>query len=518
MQVVRSVPVLPRLEPPFRRAQRALRGAPPIAPYLVESALLVALYYAVARLGFSLEFAGPVAAIVWLPVGVSIAFLYFRGLGYWPAVLIGDLLVNNYSAFPVGTAVGQTVGNVLEVVIATELLRRSARRGPLLGSVGGVARMILAISIGTAVSATIGALTLRLGGVIGLDAAPRVWRTWWLGDFSGALVVVPFALAWWRRPLGGLSRARTWEAVIVMAGVVVLTEVAFSMRTPVAYIVFPGLIWAAIRFGPRGATLALVIAVGPAIWNTVHYEGPFVFHTVTHAVLTTQLYIAVAATTTLVIAAVVAEREEYARRLVASRARLIVASDTERRRIERNLHDGAQQRLMALAFRLRRSESEARLVPEAAPGLIAEAEDELLQAVSELRELAHGIHPAVLTTLGLGEAIRGVAARSTVPVQVVELPDARLGDVVEGTAYFVVVEAISNAQKHARARSIRVRVAADAANLRIEVADDGVGGAVVRVGSGLEGLRDRVEGAGGTARIESTPTVGTRITAVLPLA
>jgi signal transduction histidine kinase len=203
--------------------------------------------------------------------------------------------------------------------------------------------------------------------------------------------------------------------------------------------------------------------------------------------------------------------------LSASRLRIVEASDAERRRIERNLHDGAQQRLMALAFRLRRSESEARLAPEAAPSLIAEAEDELLQAVSELRELAHGIHPAVLTTLGLGEAIRGVAARSTVPVQVVDVPDGRLGDVVEGTAYFVVVEAISNAQKHARASSIRVRVVADSANLRIEVSDDGVGGAVVRVGSGLEGLRDRVEGAGGTARIESPPTVGTRITAVLPL-
>ena len=517
MQVVRSVPVLPRLEPPLRRAQSALRNAPPFAPYLLESALLVAMYYGVAKLGFSLEFAGPVAAIVWLPVGVSIAFLYFRGLGFWPAVLVGDLLVNRLRSAPRGDR-GRTD-------------RRQRARGPhrdraapsirppwaMLGSVGGVARMLLAIAIGTALSATIGALTLLLGGVIQTDAAPRVWRTWWLGDFSGALVVVPFALAWWRRIPLGLSRARTWEALIVMAAVAGLTEVSFSMRTPVAYIVFPGLIWAAIRFGPRGATLALVIAVGPAIWNTVHYEGPFVFHTVTHAVLSTQLYIAVAAITTLVIAAVVAEREEYARRLVASRARLIVASDTERRRIERNLHDGAQQRLMALAFRLRRSESEARLAPEAAPGLIAEAEDELLQAVSELRELAHGIHPAVLTTLGLGEAIRGVASRSTVPVQVVEVPDGRLDDVVEGTAYFVVVEAISNAQKHARASSIRVRVVADAANLRIEVADDGVGGAVVRVGSGLEGLRDRVEGAGGTARIESPSTVGTRITAVLPL-
>ncbi len=238
--------------------------------------------------------------------------------------------------------------------------------------------MLLAIAIGTALSATVGALTLLLGGVIehrrrATRLAHLVARRLLRRARRGAVRPRLVAAA-----AGRAVTSAHWEALAVMAAVVVLTEMSFSMRTPVAYIVFPGLIWAAIRFGPRGATLALVIAVGPAIWNTVHYEGPFVFHTVTHAVLTTQLYIAVAEVTTLVIAAVVAEREEYARRLVASRARLIVASDTERRRIERNLHDGAQQRLVALAFRLRRSESEARIAPEAAPGLIAEAEDELL--------------------------------------------------------------------------------------------------------------------------------------------
>jgi signal transduction histidine kinase len=517
VRVVRPVSAFPSIGGCQRPARAAVADDHALVRYVFEATLLTAAYYASAEVGDWLGFTGPVAALVWLPVGVSIAFLYLRGLDLWPAVLVGDLLVNSYSTLPLGTALGQTIGNVLEVLVATALLRRYARHGPLLGSVAGVARMFVAIAIGTALSATVGSLSAVLGGVISADAVPHVWRTWWLGDFSGALVVVPLALAWWRRPPFSLTPARRWEAVAVIAAVGGLNEVAFSNSMPVVYIVFPVLIWAAIRFGQRGATLAVLIAAGAAVLNTVRHDGPFVFESASYAVLTTQLFIVVAVITTLVIAAAVAEREAYARRLEASRARLGAASDTERRRIEQNLHDGAQQRLVALAIRLRHSAADAVCTPEGAAALIAAAEDELRQAVEELRELAHGIHPAALTTLGLGGAIRGVAARSTVRVELQELPALRLADTTEATAYFVVVEAITNAQKHARASKIRVRAVADAGALRLEIADDGVGGAAVRVGSGLEGLCDRVEAAGGTVRIDSPLTVGTRIAAVLPL-
>src|SRR6266536_1357876 len=141
-----------------------LRG--PAAHYVVGVASLAGLYYAGAKSCYLLEFSGPVAAFLWLPVGVGIAFLYLGGLRYWPGVLIGDLLANNYMALPVGAALGQTCGNMLEILLATVLLRRLVRRGSPLDSVGGVGWLVVAIAAGTALSATVGALSLLLGDVI----------------------------------------------------------------------------------------------------------------------------------------------------------------------------------------------------------------------------------------------------------------------------------------------------------------------------------------------------------------
>src|SRR5256714_6051458 len=131
--------------------------------YLLGVFSLAAASYGAAHLGYAFEFAGPVAAILWLPAGVGIAFLWFGGLRLWPGVLIGDLLVNNYSALPLGSALGQTSGNVLEVVVATSLLRRLVPHGSPLASIGRLSRMLVALAAGAAVSATVGTLSLRLG-------------------------------------------------------------------------------------------------------------------------------------------------------------------------------------------------------------------------------------------------------------------------------------------------------------------------------------------------------------------
>src|SRR5829696_5271318 len=181
-----------------------LRHAP--VGYPVGVAALAGLYYAAAKTGYLLQFAGPVAAIVWLPVGVGIAFLYLGGLRYWPGVLVGDLLANDYGALSLGSAIGQTCGNVLEVLVATLLLRRLVPRGDPLATLGGLGRMLVAISAGTAVSATVGACSLLLGDVIAAHQVPDVWRTWWLGDSSGALIVLPLAIAWARPPRRWLRR------------------------------------------------------------------------------------------------------------------------------------------------------------------------------------------------------------------------------------------------------------------------------------------------------------------------
>jgi signal transduction histidine kinase len=502
-------------------APRRFAGAAPTTGagrHLAGVLVLAAVYYGAAKLGYELEFSGPVAAIVWLPAGVAIAFLYLGGLRFWPGVLVGDLLANNYTALPFGSALGQTTGNMLEVVVAVVLLRRIVPHGSPLDTVSGLGGMVAAIAAGTAVSATIGSLSLHAGGVITAGQLPEVWRTWWLGDASGALVVVPLALAWYRPPPRAWTRARAVEAAAMLATVAGLSELAFRGQRPLAYLAFPALVWAALRFGRRGATLAIAVAVGFTVWNTTHSEGPFVFDSITLSVLSAQLYIAVASLLTLCLAAVVWERENFADGLDASRSRLVKAADTERRRIEHNLHDGAQQRLSALATRLGLAAAHARRDdPPAAPAL-EDAETELGQAIDELRELAHGIHPAVLTDLGLGPAIRGVALRSTVAVSVGELPTTRFNESAEATAYYVFVEALTNAQRHARATSVSVRATLVASVLRIEVVDDGAGGTRERAGGGLTGLRDRVEALGGTFDIDSADGAGTRIAAAIPAA
>jgi signal transduction histidine kinase len=479
-------------------------------------ASLAGLYYVSAKMGYLLEFAGPVAAILWLPVGVGIAFLYLGGLRYWPGVLIGDLFANNYVALPIGSALGQTCGNLLEVLLATALLRRLVRGGSPLESVGGVGWLVVAIAMGTAVSATVGALSLLLGGVIAWHGAPTVWRTWWLGDSSGALIVVPLALAWYRPVVRRWERRRGLEAAVMLGTVIALAEFATRSHRPLTYLVFPALIWAALRFGQRGATLAVAVTALFTVWNTIHYLGPFHFDSVTRSVLSAQLFIGVAALTTLSLAAVVSEREQFAVRLGASRLRLVAAADNARRRLEQDLHDGAQLRLTWLAVQLRDAAELSRQNPERAAVVIGEAEGELELAIDELRELAHGIHPAVLVDLGLAEAVKSLALQSSIPITLVELPSSRLDETAETIGYYIVAEAIANAQKYSRASSIQVRIFAGGDKLRIEVADDGVGGAAERPGSGLEGLRDRAEATGGTMELRSRAGEGTHLAVVIP--
>jgi signal transduction histidine kinase len=457
-----------------------------------------------------------VAALVWLPVGIGVAFLYLCGLRFWPGVLIGDLLSNDYDLLPLGSALGQTVGNVLEVVLITLLLRRLIPSHDPLGSVRELGLTLAAIVAGTTVSATVGSLSLWLGDVIASGEIARVWRTWWLGDASGALIVLPLALAWARPPPLSWWRRRGVEFALMLATLIGLTELAMRTSEPLAYLVFPALIWAALRLGRHGATAAISIAAGFAIWETSRQVGPFVYENFTYSELSTQLYIAVAAVSTLCLAAVVAERERTARRLAASRMRLLEAGDNERRRIEQNLHDGAQQRLTGLVVQLGIFAERVEDDPRVAAGLFHDASQEVILAIDELRELAHGIHPSELRDLGLGRAVQSIALRSRLPIQLVELPDARLDPTTEAAAYFLVSEALANARKHAHADAVTLRAAARNGVLEVEIADDGVGGAHPKPGSGLEGLRDRVEAVGGTLRIDSPAGEGTRILASIP--
>ena len=204
--------------------------------------------------------------------------------------------------------------------------------------------------------------------------------------------------------------------------------------------------------------------------------------------------------------------------LTASRARIVAAADQTRRRIERDLHDGAQQRLVSLALQLRAAQAD---VPPGAGELAQRLEGvvtEVTGVLEELREIARGLHPAVLSESGLGPALRMLARRSPFPVSVDVQVARRLPEPVETAAYYVVSEALTNAAKHAHASAAEVEVAADGDGvLQVCVRDDGSGGADFGHGSGLVGLKDRIEALGGRIWLHSPPGAGTVVQIVLPV-
>jgi signal transduction histidine kinase len=210
-----------------------------------------------------------------------------------------------------------------------------------------------------------------------------------------------------------------------------------------------------------------------------------------------------------------AESEARLAELQASRERLVTAGDTERRRLERNLHDGAQQRLVALSMQLRLLQDRIRDDPSTAEAIVTTASDELARSLAELRELARGLHPAILDH-GLEAALESLASRSPVPTTVSYEGDGAPPQPVALAAYFVASEALTNVAKYAHATVAEVRVTRSGSTLVVEVADDGAGGADPAGGSGLRGLADRVEALDGRLTVVSPPGRGTSVRVELP--
>jgi signal transduction histidine kinase len=210
-----------------------------------------------------------------------------------------------------------------------------------------------------------------------------------------------------------------------------------------------------------------------------------------------------------------AEVQAQLEQVRASRTRIVEAGDAERRRLERDLHDGAQQRLVTLSLALAMARARAVADPELG-ALIESASKEAREALTELRELARGIHPAVLTETGLAGAVQALAERSPVATTIVAVPEERFPAAIEATVYFVVSEALANVAKHAAAEAATVTIRRRSGRLVVQVSDDGAGGARPEKGSGLRGLADRVASAGGALRVDSPPGCGTRLEAAIP--
>jgi signal transduction histidine kinase len=652
-------------------------------------ALLAAGYYLAGRIGLELAYLDGAVAAMWPPAGMGLAVLFLYGVRLWPGIVVGDLLLGDYST-PLGTVLGQTLGNTLALVIAALLLRRLTGARGQLDRVFDVLALVACAFVAAIISAVFGPMSLRLGDVIAPDELGRVLRTWTLGDASGVLVVAPVLLTWAASGLKGIRRRDLVEMVVVLAVLVVLAELPPQRDVP--YIVFPVLLWAALRFGPRGAATAILVVCSITVWNTAQSDGPFVRDSLTDSLLATQLFIAVSALTSLILAAVTAERAGAARalatteaaqraladeqaalrrvatvvageatptrvfehvteevgrllglpgasimrydgahtatvvgawsedgkprfpvgasldldgdtvvsrvlrsgtpqrvdryeeasgtlaetvrsfgyraavaapvtvggrlwgvlaaatasddglpeglerrlcdfaelaaqalanadayeQLAASRARLVEVGDAERMRLERNLHDGAQQRLVSVALGLSMVAAKLESDPRAARDVLAAAQDDLTQGLAELRELARGIHPVVLTERGLGPALDALLARAPVPVEIAELPERRLPAPVEAAAYYVVAEAVTNVGRYAQASSATVSIAHSNGGTTVTVSDDGVGGADPASGSGLRGLAVRVEALNGRLDVDSWPGRGTRIRAEIP--
>jgi signal transduction histidine kinase len=211
------------------------------------------------------------------------------------------------------------------------------------------------------------------------------------------------------------------------------------------------------------------------------------------------------------------ESAEAHDQLTASRARIVEASVAERRRLERNLHDGAQQRLVTLAVHLRIAQETLREDPDAAEGMLAHVGEDLKLALEELRELARGLHPAVLTDRGLEPALQSLANRAPFPVTIVGVRSHRLDERVEAAVYYLVAESLTNAAKHAEASEARVELTNTNDEVVVTIVDNGSGGASAARGSGLRGLADRIEALGGRFELESPPEGGTLVRATLPV-
>lgn len=497
-----------------RASRRHLRLDARIARYVLGVAAFAGAYYVAAQGGYALQFTGSISAI-WPPVGLAAAVLYLGGLRWWPGAVIGDLLSNN-GASPLGTTIAVTAANLGEITVMTLLLRRLIGRRAQLDSLAQVGGTLAAIAPAVAITATVATVALLADGTIHSHEVPAIWRTIWLGDAAGALVVLPLILAWAHFPSAAWRARHPIEAAAMIVAVVGLSVLALSSNSPFAYLVFPALIWAALRFGQQGATLAVAVAAGMAVWETANNVGPFVQHSITQSALTTQLYIAVAALTTLCLAAIVSERQKSASELVEAKRREVERAAEERQRIARDLHDSVSQSLFSMALHARTAERALEETGQDPSGPVGRELSEVGElsrtALAEMRALIFELRPDGLAEEGLVAALTkhagAITAREDLPIDVTG-PAERLpidAD-AEEQLYRLGQEALANVVKHADATRASVDVGIDGTRVTIEIRDNGCGfdpDARFAGHFGLESMRSRAEDLGGRVEIVSS--------------
>ena len=305
------------------------------ARYTAQVAAIAAAYYATAKVGLDLAFATTSVTAIWPPTGIALAALVLGGPRLWPGVALGAFLANVDTGVPAITVLGITLGNTLEALAGAWLLKRLADFRPALETVRDVLALVaFGAVLSTMISASVGVSSLLLGNEIGFGDVPTVWRTWWLGDMGGDLIVAPALL------VIATTRRRTdrpqgspIEAVALTAGLTAMSIFAFAQDTAVFYLLFPFLIWAALRFWQPGAAAASLIAAAAAVYFTSRGQGPWADYGPDERLLLAQSFVAVAGISALLLAAVTRQRrnaERAAQRMAATLQDSLLAPDLPR--------------------------------------------------------------------------------------------------------------------------------------------------------------------------------------------
>src|SRR5467141_4013992 len=322
---------------------------------LAALAVLAAVYFAAGKLGLKLAFVNASATAVWPCTGIALAALLIFGYRVWPAVLAGAFLVNLTTAGSVATSIGIAVGNTLEPVVGCYLVSRFAGGRQAFERAPDIFKFaFLAGMVSTTISATVGVTSLSLGRFANWTEYGPVWRTWWLGDGVGAVLVTPLVLLWRENPRLNWTRDQIIELALLFLGLFFTVWIVFGGRFhsevknyPLEYLCIPFLIWAAFRFGRRMAATATCVLAGIAIWGTLQGYGPFSRETLNTSLLLAQSFVGIVAVTSLALAAEVSERkraDEHVQQLVATDPltglanyrRLIEAIDLEIKRYGRS--------------------------------------------------------------------------------------------------------------------------------------------------------------------------------------
>jgi len=304
----------------------------PARPHARTATLVLgfaAVYVVVAELGLSLAFVAEQVTVVWPPTGLAIAILLLFGLRLWPSVALGAFVANLVAAAPPATAAGIALGNTLEAVVAAWALGRVELRPALDRLRDAVALIALAAGLATMLSATIGVASLCAGGVEPWGRFASLWRVWWLGDATGAVVVAPLLLAWSVVRRDGLDRRQSVELGAILAATLVLVVAVFAedasvglQRSGLHYVVFPLVVLGALRVGQPATTAATFVTSVVAIWGTVRGDGPFAVESVHESLVMLQLFLGMVAVTGMLLSAAIAERDAAEARRAADLAAL----------------------------------------------------------------------------------------------------------------------------------------------------------------------------------------------------